>query len=206
VCRADRVSVFIDELGRYILGSFGGAQDVTMQEQLVSEIVKSPEMVESAMQVVMASDSIRKKLMEKLRSEIEVAAARERWQLEWNASDDSPKTGFSIDFSPKSECVFRLEFYHRQYRDAAYGAYKKDANSSCDGVIRQAFVSEGLIGDKPEDSDWPWWRRLSPGDKLLPYDEHWNSSAAPWCAIADGSMARSIIDAVHRFREILKNV
>jgi hypothetical protein len=102
--------------------------------------------------------------------------------------------------------VFRLEFWRGQFKDAAYGAYKKDVNSSCDGVVREAFVSEGLIGDKPEESDWPWWRRLSPGDKLLPYDEHWNSSAAPWCAIADGSMARSIIDAVHRFREILKNV
>jgi hypothetical protein len=205
-CRADRVAVFIDELGQYIRGIFGGAQDVTMQEQLATEIVRFPEMVESAMQVVMAGDSIRQKLMEKLRAEIEVAAGGEGWLVDWSASVYSPRTGFSIDFSPKSECVFRLEFYRSQYRDAAYGAYKRDVASSSDGGAREALFSAGLISDKREESAWPWWRPLSPGDDLLPYDEHWNSSAAPWYAIADGSMARSIIATVIRFRDILKNV
>jgi hypothetical protein len=205
VCRADRVTVFIDELVRYIRSHFGGAQDVTMQDQLVGEIVTSSAMVASAMHVVLAGDAIRERLLSKLKTELAAASASENWVLDWKVSGYSRQTGFSIDVSQHSACVFRLEFDKGQYNSAAYGAYKKDNTTTDDGGVRAALFSAKLNSDNgsAEDNHWPWWRSLSPHDELLPFEANWGLSAQPWAAIADGKMAAAIVSVARKFRDAL---
>ena len=208
VCRADRVTIFIDEFSRYIRSHFGGAEDVTMQDQLVSEIVTSPVMVTSAMQVVLAGEAIREKLLSKLKAEIAATAASENWFLDWTVSGYSRYSGFSIDFSKRSSCVFRIEFYKGQYNGVAYGAYKKDNTTTEDGGARAALFAAKLNSSNgsADDKHWPWWRPLSLQDDLLPFEENWGLSPQPWAAIAEGKMASAVVAAVRRFRDALASM
>lgn len=205
VCRADRVSVFIDELARYIRGRFGELDNMTMQDQLVTEIATSPAMVASAMQVIFAGDAIREKLLLKLRNELTFAVEREGWSLDWNILWNSRQSGMKIDFSKHLNCVFCLEFEKTHCADAAYGAYKKDTALIGDGGVRAALFAANLCSSNgsTEDEYWPWWRHSSPQDELLPFQQNWGLSVQPWVAIADGTMASILVAAARRFRDVL---
>ena len=119
-------------------------------------------MVTSAMQVVLAGEAIREKLLSKLKSEIAATAASENWFLDWTVSGYSRYSGFSIDFSKRSSCVFRVEFDRGQYNGVAYGAYKKDNTATEDGGARAALFAAKLNSSNgsAEDKHWPWWAAL----------------------------------------------
>ena len=200
-CRADRVSTFIDEFARYIGKTFAGVADVKMQDQLVEEIVNSAAMVTPAMQVVLAGNAIRDKLLSKLHGEIAAAVSSEGWIMDWKVSSYSC-SGLNIDFSPQLACFFRLEFYRPNFNDFCYGAFKKDKSRPDDGGTRTALLSVGPgKGDAKE--YWPWWRHSSLHDDLFPFEPNWGSSPQPWAAIADRRMASAVIGTALRLRNAM---
>ena len=204
VCRADRVSIFIDEFARYIRKSFAEIADMTMQDRIVEEIVSSPAMVSPAMQIAFAADAIRDSLLLKLRSQISAEVARESWTMDWGVSARSC-SGLNIDFSPQLACFFRIEFYVAKFNDLSYGVFKKDKSRLDDGGVRAALLSNASIGrgEGAENELWPWWRHAAVNDDLIPFERHWGSSTQPWAAIADGQMAKAILGTARRFRDAM---
>ncbi len=71
ICRADRVSVFIDQFSQFILKTFQGVDNVSDQNHLVEEILASSKNISAAMAVVVAKHAFQNKLFEKLRGELE---------------------------------------------------------------------------------------------------------------------------------------
>lgn len=202
VCRADRVSTFIDEFARYIRKQFEGVVDMTMRDQLVDEVTGSPSMVAAAMQVIFAAADIRKQLVSTLRAQIADRAKSVQWAVEGRFSDER-YAYLNLDFSPQCKYLFSIGFEQSNYRDFGYGLTLKDKSRPDSGKVHAALASSIGHGKSDPTGGWPWWRPASPHDDLLPVEWDWRLEAAPWIAIANGELAKRIGGAAHRIRDAL---
>lgn len=201
VCRADRVSTFIDEFSRYIRKRFEGVADMTMQNHLVGEIVASPAMVEAAMRVILAGRDIRKSLVSGFQAQIVSETEGEGWMVSGKLSGDK-ESYISLDVSPICKYLFTFGFEKPAYKGFGYGVTFKDKNSpDCDQA--QAALSSIARGNSNPAGGWAWELGTSPHDDLLPFAADWDLEAAPWVAIANGKLAKHVVQAAHRVRAAL---
>ena len=203
VCRADRVSIFINEFAQYIRKHFEGIGDMTMQNQLVEVVTRSAETLSPTIEIILAKDAIFTKLISNLNADLSAKAMNEGWVIDGRMTAYK-ESYLKVDLSSKSCCAFGIGFEHRNFRGFGYGLTKKDIGQLGDGGARAAIVHE--IGDGPgidTDKYWPWWRNGRTTDTIMPFEADWSLTATPWVAIADGRMAETIIGAVCRFRDAL---
>lgn len=201
-CRADRVSTFLDEFIRYIQQHFLKEPDVTEREQIVSDIVGSPAMVSSAMQVIFAADQIKHSLIKQLGTQLQVEADARGWGLVSKIDGPVLWSGFSIRYYEKDETTFTMEFGDRARAIFYYGIRGVDAGHPKYEQIHRAIT--GAFGAARKTEIWPWCRSPSLTDQVLPVDADWSTSERPWIAIADASLAARIISAAQQFHDILK--
>jgi hypothetical protein len=203
LCQADRVSVFIDEISRYIRISFKGGGDMAMQDHLVSEVTHSADTVLPAMQIIAASDAIRERLLSVLHEQLEAKLVDIGWKLEnWIMKTWERFSGFSITFAPQCPFSFSVEFEYTQYNGLIFGIGGKKDRTDNEAV---ALAITNDMGSGSSNPDWLWYRYSSPQDQVLPIDANWQSSPTTWVAIADGTMATEMVAAASRFRATLKN-
>ena len=203
VCRADRVSIFINEFAQHIRKHFEGIADMTMQNQLVEVVTRSAETLSPTMDIILATNAIFTKLISKLNADLITKAINEGWVIDGKMTADK-ESYLKIDFASKSCCTFGVGFEHKDFRDFGYGLAKKDIGQPGDGGARAAIVHEIGYGPGIEtDKYWPWWRNGSTTDTIVPFEADWRLTSNPWVAIADGTMAETITGAVCRFRDAL---
>lgn len=201
VCRADRVSTFIDEFARHIRKQFEGVVDMKMQDQLVDEVTGSPAMVAAAMQVIFAAANIQKKLVSTLQAQIAEQVERFQWTIEGKISNER-YAYLKLNFSLQCKYLFSVGFEQPKYKDFGYGLTFKDKNRP-DSVEAQAALASAIgHGRRDLKGGWAWWR-ASPHDDILPVELNWTLEAAPWIAVADGELAKRIVGAAHRVRDAL---
>ncbi|MDU0343735.1 PDDEXK-like family protein [Bosea rubneri] len=120
LCLAPRVRDFIAFFERHIRRRFTkGEKTVALSEQLVSDIVSSPDRVSSALNIIAAADALRERLITRLREEIAVLAAARGWTLLPEKRSVIQWSGFSIRYGANDELKFRLDSVMNAARKAA---------------------------------------------------------------------------------------
>ena len=215
VCRADRVSIFIDEFCRHIRDRFEGASDMAMQDQLVDEVLKSPETVSAALEVSLAIGMIRGRLLKKLQDQLVTEVAVKGWVLHWTlpeaGGDPGPNKGFTIDFGSEFRFGFGLRFVYGGFNVCRYGIYVKSGNqvsaSDLANIEREAGQGGRVIPMGAHlGPTYVWLRTPQIGDAYLTVEEHWGQSSLPWVAISNNQMSKQIVDAASSFEGVLKRV
>lgn len=203
-CRADRVSTFIDEFVQYIRKQFEGANDMKLQDHVVQEILRSPESVSAAMEVITATDVIRTKLLAIFKDQLEAAIAKqEGWRLTgWNMRTYNRHSGFSISFSESSRYSFGFEFDYTQYNGLVYGVVAKEETRD-HGDIPQSIEAQVGPGGGAPTPWWPWYRYTSSQGSHLAVEQNWHQAVAPWVAIADGTLVGTVIKAAEHVRDVM---
>ena len=195
-CRADRVSVFIDEFTRFLNKRFGGSSDMTMQDDLAHEITRSADMVTSAMQIILAEDNLRRKLIEMLASQLRSAATTKGWGFDANGGSHK-YSSFTIVLPGDYTLVF--EFQSANFNGLIYGLTKA-VNDEASIAAIQCNIGPGL-----RNAVWAWYRRSSPLDPVFPVEADWGAVETPWAAIVRGGLAEAVLGVADRFCQALAN-
>jgi hypothetical protein len=198
-CRADHVSIFIDDFSRYIQAVFEGVKDRTMSDHLLDEIATSADKVSGAMQIIFMADSIRRRLLSDLRQQLLNKLPERDIEL----ADDPWKrySGFKIALSEESQYQFSIEFQGTQFNDLIVGIIRKKENSPVQGNEYESLV--GSLGAASQSTWWLWWRYVSPTDSLLPVARNWQGSTEPWIDISNGKLASKVAEAFTRACNVL---
>lgn len=209
VCRADRVTFFLDEFLQYIQQRFLGVRDMTERDQIIAEMTNSSEAISASFQVIATAEQMKAALITKLETQLQHAMTGRGWKLKQKSTPDRSRgtgargSGFLIQFSDADQFAFALGFGNDQRSVVNYGiniigATPPDAAEPIHAAMTRAFGP----GEK-----WPpvwlWGRQANTNDQCLPIDGDWTSSDRPWLAIADGSMAGVIVNAAEKVRTVL---
>jgi hypothetical protein len=168
-CRADRVSIFIDEFSRYIQAVFEGVRDRTMSDHLLDEIAGSAEKASAAMQVILLADPLRKRLLSDFRQQLLAKLPGRDIEL----SDDpwAKYSGLTISYSEECPYQFSMEFQNTQFNGLVIGIARKSENSPVRANEFESLVRD--FGTASQNVWWLWWRWASPTDSLLPVPRDW---------------------------------
>ena len=109
--------------------------------------------------------------------------------------------GVWIDYSEQSPYQFALVFADTQFNCLCGGVFRKVEKSQVHGNEYEALVSS--LGDGSQFDWWLWWRLASPSDSILPIARDWQVSREPWIEIANGTLARKIVEAFTRTHTVL---
>lgn len=202
-CRADRVSIFLDDFARYIQQQFLKVRDMTERDQIVSDIISSPAMVASAMQVVFSFEKIKSELIKQLEAHLKDETAKRGWTLIPRIDGPVLWSGFSIRYFPSDETTFTIEFGDKRRANFYYGIRGIGPNHPKYERIHKALTK--AFGPGQQGEVWPWNRNPSPTDQLLPLDGDWNTSERPWIAIADRSCVAYIVSAAQQCFDVLSH-
>lgn len=199
-CRADRVSVWIDELRRLIERMFQNQEDDPMQEHVINAALDNPEAVAATMELLTAQDAIRSKLFGTLASQIEALVDQRGWSV---GCQDRPYERFSgIDIIFETNRPrFRIEFQRTLYAGLIYGLVRIAENVPPPGTLRSELLEK--LGKADESAWWLWYREASPNDAMCPADVNWSKSVEPWRKIADGTLSATLVRTAEKFCAIV---
>ena len=175
---------------------------MTDNDALTNEIIAKPELVQSAMEIIMATDQLRSTLMRKLKTGIE-REAPDHWKIVWSIDPWHRWSGFNIDFNAELPVVFRLEFGLTGYNDLCYGIYKREKSLLVSNDIREKALKCIGLGNGSNNELWPWWRQCASNDELLSLEKDWGKYAQPWAAIAEGALASLIVNAARQLEKAI---
>ena len=198
MCRADRVSAFLDEFRRFIQGRFMGVRDVTERDRIVAEMTRTPEAISASFQVIQQADAMKTALLKTLEAQLRDEAQKRGWTVTQRQSERVKGSGFLIKFHEGDDVSFALGFNDDQRAGVSYGVVGLEQNhgeyDSIHQVIRRIFGS----GEKWE--RWVWGKVVSPQDENLPIETDWSRSDRPWMAILEKGqpMTTAIIAAASK--------
>lgn len=195
VCRAQRVSAFIEDFERFLEKELKGIRDMTEHDLLLKLLTESRETVESAMKIALVADNIKYCLIDKFIQDIKYCIAKtsadggsySRWGVENDNLDGRIYGGIRIIYPELTDYHFRIEFMGPNYNRLAYGVRRNAKKSSPMDEDIRASLPGGHRGV------WWIWRQDDPG--RIGIERDWGSDVAPWGKIADGTMAEKLFDA-----------
>jgi hypothetical protein len=201
-CEADRVSVFVDQLSRYVRKTFEGAKDMTMRDRLVDEVTRSVDTVSPTMDILIAADAIRGRLIKNLQNQLEPQISQRGWSLEVYDNPYYRYNGIiTVHFSDTCPYNFCLQFQNTFYNGLIFGLTRLKDKAE---VAHERTRLIESVGQGNESSDWIWYRYPSPTDSLFAVEQNWQLTAEPWIAIANGTMANNVVSVASQFYAVLK--
>jgi hypothetical protein len=199
VCEAPSVAEFLRSFGEYIQKEFLGVKDMTETNVVIDAAMKN---LGTAMELIVAADQIRNKLLSKLRYDLENVLPEIKNRIDAEIFFEvSDKWSFTFRLA-SGKNVYGLVFeFHRpkNYRNFYYGirnGFGETALPHLDGVFNALNDKFARNGSEKPGEWWTWWQWGEPRD--------WDSSKEPWLQIADGEMKEWIFDTTVRVYECLK--
>jgi hypothetical protein len=203
--KAERISVFINELLRALTTHIEGISDMTEHNQIIEEATKSPETVLAALHIINASSDIKLTLIAQLRAALEASCEKCGWLLTGNITKEK-WSGFNLDLGKNYPCLFRFAFERPNFNELLYGLIRRNDNDKGDKSVRERISIH--LGAPDGNSDryfgpWDWYRQTTTNDPRLPVTTDWSLSPEPWVAIANGSLSDKIVEAAQLFKDLL---
>lgn len=202
-CRADRVSLWVDEFRRMIESMFLNNEDDPMQEHVINAALDNPESVAATMELLTAQDAIRSKLFTKLASQIQDIVGSKGWQVDCHDAPYERYSGIEVSFA-KDHPKFRIEFQSTLYAGLIYGLVRVAESVPSLGTLRSELLQS--VGEGKESEWWLWYRQASVNEPMCPVDMNWSKSVEPWRKIADGTLAAKLAEAAGRFHAVVKDM
>ena len=181
ICRAPRVTHFLEEFEWLVRSYVLGEAAMEDQEHLLGLMLRSPENVAAALQIAAATPLLKIRLLKPAADLIQEEVKRVRgWEFV-STLDDASYPGIYVTFAG-GELSFGFEFADLSLDRPYYGLTKENGRRE-DGRVYEALSP--VFGKAHREGVWPWWRWASPDDHLWPLREDWTSEK-PWLEIGDG--------------------
>lgn len=195
------VRVFVEDLAKFVRGNINGELEMSEENEIITEICKSPENIESAFNMVNAMSALKKSLLEKFRSDLDSKLKEKGFHLVWDdgmTNNWRSCVGFGVKFS-EQDLYLRIEFEGSGLYNAIWGIRRVDENVNKDMVLWGAIKNkmDDIFGEGWRSSDWwPCWRRLDNNFELNffgPGFVNWGISEKPWIMINEGELSKKIV-------------
>lgn len=196
VCAADKVRMFIADFEKMIQKTVLGVKDVAETDPLVDMLTRTPEMIASAMHVIVAGPKLRLALLDRLAEQVRDHPRAKAWKVSetWRTERE-----LLIDFRSDWSYWFTIGFEQVGWKAFYYGIKLKPGRPrSAIGAVAQRF-SRGRSTES-----WPWYRLGSIDNPHLPYEAGWEATERPWLAIAKGEMVEQVVQLAAEMEEALR--
>lgn len=205
VCRADRIAVFIDEMGRSFRKKFAGVADMSDHEHMLDVMLESPQNVLAAMMVANNASAMKDRLISSLQEQLQATADKNSWRMEWNAS--STRKWSDINFYISETCPTYVSFIfdRTQFNELSISVRKKEKSPvAVVTTHRESIVN--TVGDAQGKAteEHIWWRYLGVDNAFCPLPRDWGTDVSIWPKIADGTAGRAMSDSVERLAQAIK--
>ena len=189
-CHSEHVRHFLKDFIDYTHKTFCGGINMIDGNWIVDTILKNPDNLKSAFQLFPTEWDIKKKLLEKLKSDL-AELVTSGWELEWKVDPYSKNTDFG--FKKTGWTMYRIgcEFGGTNLNELRLGVFKTKAEySDLNLDIEEINNKMGVHGDK--DTWWAWFSLSGFG----PIFNNWASNVEPWLEIQSQSkdMAKRILN------------
>jgi len=195
--RASVVRVFIEELAKFIRTNINGEVEMSDEKEIIGAVLKTPETLGSAFQIIKAISSIKKDLLKKFYEDLDSELKKENlilanWGMEspWQAY-----TGFNVQFGDNAQKLYlRFEFDKTGLNNFFWGIRKKSKNYSNAPVwaeVNKLMAAEFYPGKSSQ--WWPWYSEL-PNHEFDSGMKNWSVSDKPRVMLMNGEMAPRIVE------------
>lgn len=200
--RASVVRVFIEELAKFIRTNINGEVEMSDEKEITSAVLKTPETLGSAFQVVKAIGGIKKELLKKFHEDLNSGLKKENLILaDWSMESWQAYTGFNVQFDNSEQKLYlRFEFDKTGLNGFFWGIRReseKYSNVTVWGKVNELMAAEFYPGKSSQ--WWPWYSEL-PNHEFDVGLKDWSISEKPWVMIMNGEMALEIIELAARVR------
>ncbi|TBB79259.1 hypothetical protein ELH38_38220 [Rhizobium ruizarguesonis] len=195
VCRADRVSVFIDEIARAVRKVFQGVSDMSDQEHMTDVMAATPQSVAAAMIIANTNLSLKLSLIARLEQQLGRLIDAKGWKLARGFSP-TKHSEIQIDFDEQSPVVVSFMFDRSNFNELAIGIVKRQGVRFEGNPLHYAMRNLLGAGHGAAGEEWPWWRSLSLDNDICPLPKDWETNVEVWAKIADGSATPIMMSAI----------
>jgi hypothetical protein len=198
--RASVVRVFIEELTKFIRTNINGEVEMSDEKEIISAVLKTPETLGSAFQIIKTINSIKKDLLEKFYGDLDSGLKKENLILsDWGMQSWQASTGFNVQFDNNAQKLYlRFEFEKTGLNGFFWGIRRKNkkySNAPVWGEVNKLMTAEFYPGRSSQ--WWPWYLD-SPNHEFDVGMKDWSISEKPWVMIMNGEMAPKIVELAVR--------
>jgi hypothetical protein len=188
--RSQRVRALLEEIPLFVAKRFEGIVDMTESDHIVSQIMRTPDTIQSAMLVAQNLERFQEQMCIKLHDQVQ-ALAGDDLIVHPDKLDAKKYASMFISFRglmPR----FYLNFETAGFRLATVGV--QDEMHSLSAVERDALHAS--LGQGQQNDDYPWWAAVQNSPSGIP--ANWLHDVQPWLMIHDGTLAQRIVDEARR--------
>lgn len=185
ICRADRVTVFLDEVSRAVRKKFQGVSDMSDQEHITDVMAATPQSVEASLLIANTALALKSRLAKILEQQLGELIEAKGWKFTAGFSP-ARYSAIRVDFDARSPVVVSLMFDRANFNSLAIGIEKKQGTKFAGSALNRAMnsilgASDGTAGD-----EWPWWQSAGAQNALFPLPRDWDTEVDVWIKIARG--------------------
>ncbi len=197
VCRADRVTVFIDEVSRTVRKKFQGVSDMSDQEHITDVMAANPQSVAASLLIANTALALKCRLARILEQQVGKLIEAKGWKFTAGFSP-ARYSAIRIDFDARSPVVVSLMFDRANFNSLAIGIEKRQGTEFVGSTLHRAMniileASHGAAGE-----DWPWWQSAGPENVFCPLPRDWETDVDVWIKIADGRATLITMSAIEQ--------
>jgi len=206
------VRVFIEDLAKFVRININGELDMTEEKEVVDELLKSTENLESAFQIANAFSASKEQLLGKFRNDLDSKLKEKPYILEWDDAMTGKWTsccGFGFSFNELQPLYLRIEFERTGLNEMIWGVRRRDESIIKSVEIWQSIHEEmnSRFANGKQTDWWPWYSEIPDHNFDTSY-MNWGSSVSPWIDMMQndkGSLSEKIVALADKVYELFSD-
>jgi hypothetical protein len=191
------VRVFIEELAKFVRTNITGELEMSEEQEVISEIMKSPEKnIEAAFHVSNSMSALKQGLLQKFQADLKSQLDKKGFHLVWDTRMSQgwgTYAGFGVKFEEQDKYLY-ISFEGSGLTRMFWGIHRESESVKDNAAIWQEInsVMQQKFGHSKQ---WPWWPWCSTvPDTVFDKDyKNWGTSAKPWVEIDNGELVKKIV-------------
>lgn len=197
ICRADRVTVFLDEVSRAVRKKFQGVSDMSDQEHITDVMAATPQSVAASLIVANTALALKCRLAGILEQQLAKLIGEKGWKFTAGFSP-ARYSAIRVDFDERSPVAVSFMFDRANFNSLAIGIEKRQGAKFPGSNLHRAMNSILGASHGGAGKDWPWWQSLGAENALCPLPRDWETDVDVWVKIADGRAALIAMSGIEK--------
>lgn len=197
ICRADRVTVFLDEVSRAVRKKFQGVSDMSDQEHITDVMAATPQSVEASLLIANTALALKSRLAGILEQQLAEVIEAKGWKLTTGFTP-ARHSAIRVDFDERSPVFVSLMFDRANFNSLSIGIEKKHGTKFAGSALNRAMSSILGPSDGSAGDDWPWWQSAGAENVLFPLPRDWDTDVDVWIKIARGRASITAMSAIEK--------
>lgn len=208
------VRLFVEDLASYISQNVYGELDMTEKNEVLNEVCRSGQRLETAISLVNSWGYIKEQLIKSLNRQLRAVfepdvhlSYADRIKADRSLNSGKVRSGFHISSERWPASVsLRFQFDRSGYTEFFVGIpgwdERRKSSRELEEQVSRALTAEfGAISKS--NKYWAWYAWASDTDELGVGFTKWDVSHQPWIAIQDGSLANRVLALTKRVDTVL---